>query len=228
MSTIEKIKCKFCARGFTNDQRLIAHVCEQKRRHTDKNTVASRIAFYTYSEIFKLTTRGSKAKSFNDFATSNLYKPLIKFSRAVIMLEPINLEEYVHYLITSGVKMKEWNEDETYLAFVVKYLMLEPPLVAFERTFRFISKWSAEHNIEYNLFFKRVTTSEATSLIQSGKLSPWVIYLAGSSIELLALFNAEQAKLIADVLDPAFWEDRMAARDEDRTFIRNTLTGIGF
>lgn len=228
MKPAAKIECKFCLRRFSSDQRMISHMCEQKRRHNDRNSVASRIAFYAYCEIFKMTTRGNKIKTFFDFATSNLYKILIKFSRAVIMLDPINLDAYIHYLIKNSIKIKNWPGDATYLQFVSQYLMLEPPLVAFERSFKFIVNWGEQYGVEYNLFFKKVTPEEAVVFIRGGRISPWMLYLSSSSLSLIESFTDEQTKMVMEILDPTFWEERIAARVEDAVFIGSTLSDVGF
>lgn len=219
--------CKFCGREFSSERIIASHLCRQKQRDKDKNSVASRIALFAFQELYKLTTNGKKLKTFQEFSESKLYVAFIKFARAMLALNPVSLEGYIHYLIKEGIKLKEWTADETYLVFVAKYLMLEPPLDAFERSFLYITEWSAQHDIEFKLFFRRVTTAEAVLMIQGGRISPWVLYLAPSSNSLLDSFTSEQSGMIKDILDPGFWADRLEAKREDTAFIRETLVEIG-
>lgn len=228
MTSGVKLKCKFCDSVFSSEQILVSHMCVKKQREKDKNSAVSRIAFYAYNEMYRLTTRAKKPKAFVVFSGSRLYIPFIKFSRGMIALRPINLEKYIHYLIKNGVKIKEWAGDEAYLKFVVEFLMLEPPLIAFERSIIFIGDWAKKHGIETHSFFERVSPAEAVTIIHGGRISPWVIYLSASSNSLIESFTDEQAGMVRGTLDPAFWADRIAAKQEDTKFISQTLRDAGF
>lgn len=223
-----KLKCKFCDSVFSSERILTSHMCVQKQREKDKDSAVSRIAFYAYNEMYRLTTRAKKPKKFADFSGSRLYIPFIKFSRGMIALGPINLEEYIHFLIKNGIKIKNWTEDEAYLQFVSEFLMLEPPLIAFERSIVFIGDWASQHGIKTSSFFARVSPAEAVTMIQGGRISPWVLYLSASSNSLIDSFTEEQTHMIRGTLDPKFWTDRIAAKREDARFIGQTLHDAGF
>lgn len=220
-------QCAFCKKSFSSEHILLTHVCLQKQRYNDRNSAASRIAYFAYDKMWRFTTRSDKSKAFSHFSTSKLYAQFIRFARHMVLIDPFNLEAYIIYLLVHEIKIKLWTDDEMYLEFVQDFLRLEPPLKAFERSFVFITGWAHTHGVEYKEFFKKINPDEAILLIQNGRLSPWVLYLSASSRGLLTSFTDDENNMVEPFLDPAFWTDRLAAKREDAAFIGKTLCDAG-
>jgi hypothetical protein len=61
----------------------------------------------------------------------------------------------------------------------------------------------------------------------TGKISPWVLYLAATGENLMARFNDDHAKMIGGVIEPGFWMKKFKKSDEDVEYIRTVLEQAG-
>lgn len=217
--------CKFCSKGFSSEKTLISHLCPKKKRYADKDTPGARLGFRAFQRFFELTTQSKTPKSEMDFIQSPYYIAFVKFGRYLIDLHPLSPEEFTDFLIKNAIPLKSWCVEAVYEKHLSLYTKKEPACRAAERSIVTMTVWADENNDDYNNFFKHVHPVEATHLIRSGHISPWVLYLAESGQELFDRLNDEQAKLISNVIDPDYWQDKMLKKKDDVVFIRTILKG---
>ena len=220
-------KCKFCKKGFSSERTLANHMCKNKKRFADKDTAQSRLGFRVFQRFFELTTHSKKPKTFEDFISSSYYIGFIKFGRHLTQIEPIDTELFVDFVIKNGVKLKDWDKDHVYDAFVDDFVKREPVEKALERSVLFMDKWTQDKNVPLKDFFREITTNEAVYVINLGKVSPWVIFLAESAAELLNEFNDEQFGIIESKIDPKFWQKKLTNNAADVTFAKEILESSG-
>lgn len=193
----------------------------------DKDSVGSRFGFRVFQRFYELTTTAKKPKSLEDFIDSQYYTAFVKFGRYIADLKPINPDDFVDFVIKNGVKLKEWQSEKVYELYLEEYMRKEPPEKALERTMVFLTEWSTESGFSYNDFFRKATGAEAAYYIKTGKISPWVIYLAPSADGLLDSFNEEQYSMIEAIINPGVWTSRMTKSPEDAKFVRSVLEEAG-
>lgn len=222
-----KFSCGFCQRAFTNESTLSAHMCPKKRRHLDKDTVASRMGLELYRRFMELNTNSRKPKTVEEFIDSRYYTAFIKLARHIMDLRPIEQDRFVDYLFTSGIKEKAWVRDSTYEKYVVDLLLKEAPTSGLERSIKVIGEWADENSIPLTEFFRTISPQEATHLVRYGKISPWVLYLADSADSLWERLSEEQADIIGAVIDPKAWRKKFETKSEDRRFIKGILDESG-
>lgn len=220
-------KCKFCKKGFSSERTLANHMCKNKKRFADKDNPQSRLGFRIFQRFFELTTHSKKPKTVEDFITSSYYIGFVKFGRHLINIDPIDTERFVDFVIKNGVKLKDWDKDHVYDAFVDDFVKREPVEKALERSIIFMDKWTQSKGLELKDFFREITTNEAVYVINLGKVSPWVLFIADSAAELLGELNDEQFGMIESKIDPKFWQKKMTAHKEDVAFAKEVLGGSG-
>ena len=64
-------------------------------------------------------------------------------------------------------------------------------------------------------------------MIRSGKISPWVLYLAPTGESLMSKFNEEHGKIIENIIEPGFWMRKFKKLPDDVDYIRNLLESAG-
>lgn len=195
-------------------------MCEKKRRHLDKDNVASRMGLELYRRYFELNTATKNAKTIEQFIDSRLYKSFIKFARRLMDLRPVDQARFVDYVFRNGIKDRDWCKDTVYEAYIVDLLSKEPASRGLERSIETMEAWGVDHDVPFNEFFAAVSPAEATHLVKMGKISPWVLYLAETSDLLWDRLSNEQANIISSVVDPKLWRLKFELKKDDCSFTR--------
>jgi hypothetical protein len=202
-------------------------MCPKKRRYADRDSIGSRLGFRVFQRFFELTTTAKNPKSFEDFIDSQYYTAFVKFGRHLAELNPINTDNFVDFVIKNSVKLKDWQKDYVYETYLVELMKKEPPERALERTMLFFTEWAEESGNNFNDFFRSATTQEAVYYLKTGKISPWVLYLAPSADGLMDRFNEEQYAMIEPIINPGIWTSRITKNQEDVKFIKTVLNEAG-
>lgn len=219
--------CKYCNKSFVQEKTLASHMCPKKQRFVDKDSFGSRFGFRVYQRFYELTTSAKTPKTFEDFIESTYYLSFVKFGRYIAQLDPIDPESFVDFVIKNGVKLAQWQAPFVYETYLIEILKKEPAERGIERTFVFLEEWAKENKCDYKDFFKLVPPTEATYLIKTGRISPWLLYLADSAESLFNSLNQEQFKIIEPIIDPGEWSKKIKKNGDDVAFIKQLVAAAG-
>ena len=219
--------CPFCEKGFSTEKTLASHMCVKKRRYADRKTPGARLGFRVFQRFFEITTRSRNIKTEIEFIKSQYYSDFVKFGRHLVSLNPLAPDQFIDFVIENGVKLKEWTSPHVYETFLQEYIKREPAERAVERTIIEMDKWAQLHEVHYNKFFSGVSEVEATFLIRSGKISPWVLYLSDSANELLERLNREQGTIIESAINPTEWHKIFSKHEDDVKFVKSIIAKAG-
>jgi hypothetical protein len=223
----QNYKCKFCGTKFHREKTLATHMCAKKQRHIDINTTGSRFGLRAFQRFYELTTHSKKPKTTDEFINSPYYTEFAKFGNHLANLRPIYIEKYIDFVIMGGVPLKDWTKDNVYYLYVEDLIKKEPPTSAVERTISEIVEWCSKNNVQFKDFFCNISANEGSHLIKTGRLSPWVLYLATSAEELMSKFNEDHAKIIGGVIEPSVWMKKFKSADDDVKYIKEVLEQAG-
>jgi hypothetical protein len=219
--------CKYCDKKFHKATTLTSHMCVKKRRYIDIDTAGSRIGFTAFRRFYELSAQSKSAKTKEDFIASPYYIDFAKFGNFLAVLKPVHLEQYIDFVIRHGVKLKDWTKDFVYELYIVDLLKKEPAASATDRTITEIMSWSEKNNIPFCEFFLKISPNEAVSIIRTGRLSPWVLYLATTSNTLMNKFTEDHMKFIGEMIDVGFWSRKLRKEVEDVDYIKSLLEQLG-
>lgn len=219
--------CKYCNKKFHRDSTLTKHMCVKKRRYMDINTSGSRFGFRAFQRFYTLTTTAKKLKTVEEFINSPYYIDFAKFGCHLDNLRPIHIEQYIDFVIRNGVALKDWTKDHVYYLYVEDFVRREPAASALERTITEIIKWCEENNTNFTEFFKSISANEAAHLIQTGRISPWVLYLSKSGSDLMNRFNEDHASMIGRIIDPKDWMKKFKKDTDDVDYVESMLEQAG-
>ena len=198
-------------------------MCVKKRRYLDKGSVASRMGLELFRRFFEINTAQKSTKTIEDFIDSKYYTTFIKFARRLMDLRPVDQSRFIDYVFTNGIKERDWCKDKVYEAYIVDLLAKEPASRGLERSIEAMGEWSVKHDVPLNEFFFHVSPSEATYMVQLGKISPWVLYLSESADALWSRLSDEQADIIGSIIDPRIWKAKFELKKDDCSFVRTIL-----
>lgn len=207
------LTCTYCKKTFMSERTLSAHMCPQKRRHTDKDLTHVRLAFRTYQKFYEINMHNAKTKTYEEFAESKYYTGFVKFGRKMVKEDLLEPNNYAEWLIRESVKLADWTKDATYDIYLKELIKKEPAQRGIERSVKCMQAWGEEKSEDWADYFRKVAPQLAVYHIRGGKISPWFLFLSESGQELWGKFNSEQVELIKDIADPGFWK---------RIFLKNT------
>lgn len=223
----QNYKCKFCGAKFHREKTLSTHMCIKKQRHMDINTTGSRFGLRAFQRFYELTTNSKKLKTVDEFINSPYYSSFAKFGNHLSNLRPLYVEQFIDFIIMGGVKLDDWTKDSIYYLYIENLVKKEPAISAVERSISEILEWCDNNKVEFQNFFSSISPNEASHLIQTGRISPWVLYLAPKADDLRLRFNADHAKIIADVIEPKFWMKKIKSNPDDVEYIQEILAQAG-
>ncbi len=223
----QKFDCKYCGKKFHKETTLASHMCVKKQRYLDSNTSGARYGLRTFQRFYTLTTNIKKLKTQEEFIDSPYYIDFVKFGNHVASLKPVHIEQYIDFVILSGLKIPKWTTDPVYELYIENLVKTEPPSSAADRTISVIIEWSEKNNTPFTQFFSNISANEAAYLIQTGKISPWVLYLCKSAEDLQSRFTEDHDPMIKNMIDPGFWMRKFKKSDDDVEYIKGLLEQAG-
>lgn len=219
--------CQYCGHGYTKQSTLVTHVCEQKRRHLQKDEKAVRIGYDAFNRFFKLSQNSKGNKTYEEFAKSPYYNAFVKFGSYVSNVNPLYPDHYIDWVLRSGVKLDHWCKDALYEQYVLELIHTEHVETAIERSIKHMQSWADTNNSSWNHYFKYVNTNRAMFDIKDGKVSPWLVLNSPSGKEMLNRMDDFQLNSISAVIDPQVWIKRFKADKSDLTLVKDVVNQGG-
>ncbi len=220
-STSKPYVCEYCGSGYSKEQTLLVHMCEQKRRHLQKNEKRVQLGYQTFVRFYQLSAGYKGIKTYEEFCKSSFYNAFVKFGSFLSNVRPLYPEKYIDYVVTSGVKLDHWCREEMYEKYAVDLIMKEGVETALERSVNTMIEWSEAHNSAWNHYFMYVSLNRARYDIKDGKISPWLILNCKTGKEMLAKFNDEQLAMVYHIMNPEHWSLRFKRQPKDVELVKN-------
>lgn len=216
-------ECQFCKKRFVKSSTLFSHVCEQKRRHLQKDDKAVRIGYDSFNRFFKLSQNSKGDKTYDEFAKSPYYNAFVKFGSYVSNVNPLYPDHYIDWVIRSGVKLDHWCKDALYETYVLELIHTEQVDTALDRSIKHMQKWATENQSQWNFYFKNVSNSRAMFDIKDGKISPWLVLNSPTGKQMLNKMDDVQLNAISAVIDPQVWVKRFKSDKSDLDLVKTIV-----
>jgi ribosomal protein L37AE/L43A len=224
MTSVDKpYVCQYCGSAYVKESTLAVHMCEQKRRHLAKSEKHVQLGYQTYVRFFQLSQKIKNIKTYEEFAKSQYYNAFVKFGSFLSNVNPLYLDRYIDYVVTSGVKLDHWCREEMYYAYVLDLIKKEPAEVALQRTISTMMAWADTNTSQWNHYFKYVSLNRAVYDIKDGKISPWLVLNCDTGRAMLGKLNDEQLGIIFNVMDPTHWARRFKTYPADMELVKSVV-----
>lgn len=224
----KKYSCKFCGNSFMKESTLAAHLCENKRRFQQKDELGVRFGFQAWLRFYELTQGSAKHKTYENFAESSFYNAFVKFGRYIHSIRAIDPSAFIDWVIKKNKKLDSWCSDSLYQEYLKEFIRKENPQMALERGIVEMQYWANEHDSSVVDFFRKASANKIVSMINDGRISPWLIYCCESGTDSISRLNEEQIALVYSWIDPDFWQQRLTTYAADAEWCRYILTEAGY
>lgn len=214
--------CVHCGKAFQKEKTLIAHMCEPKRRHLQKDEKRVQVGFMTFNKFYQQVQR-SKEKTYEEFCKSPYYNAFVKFGSFVTNVRCIYPEKFIDFVVRSGVKLDHWCRDELYDTYLFEMIKIEPVESAVQRSLQTMMDWGDKNNSPYNDYFRFVNVNRAVNDIRNGYISPWLLLHSKSGIDLVSNFNDEHLEIVEPALDIFYWKKHFKSRISDVELVKDII-----
>ena len=222
--------CRYCAKPFRKETTLLAHLCEAKRRHTQRDETGVQWGLKAYLRFYEYTQGSARLKSYEDFAKSPYYNAFVKFGRHCVTIRCINFVAFTDWLLKNNKKLDYWCKDSLYTEWLPDYLKREATQDALERALREMTEYADAHPELKNGFvdyFRYGNSNRICYHIATGRISPWIVYNCDSGIEFLEALREDQAAIVMPWIDPDFWQKRFQDYLADTEWVKDILSKAG-
>lgn len=219
--------CEFCGTGYTRESTILTHVCEMKRRHLAKDDKHVVLGFTAFKRYYQISHPNAKERTYDDFCKSQFYNGFIKFGSYVSNVRPLYPQKYIDYVVTSGVKLDRWCDDNLYYKYVLDLIRRESAETALERSVNTMLEWSEKYGIDWIQYFTKASPNRVIQDIKDGKISPWLILNSPSGQQMLRGLHDEQLVDLTEVLDITFWKKRFATYSLDLDLVKEVVKVSG-
>lgn len=204
ISAIKKHHCEFCEREFLRESTVLKHLCETKRRWTDRDKHGNRIGYSCWVQFLNKTSN-KKKKEYMDFAKSAYYTAFVKFGNYCVDAQVLNVGRYVDWLLKNQISIDTWNRDSVYTKFIIDHLKNEDPLDAIARSIETTVLLAQDDKIQTKDVFRYGNRNKICYEITKGKISPWMLFHSESGLHFIENLDNTQQKMILDYINPEQW-----------------------
>ncbi len=191
-----------------------------------RDTKNVKVAFVAYQRLFASMGR-RKPPSYESFAKSRLYPVFVRFGSYLINIQAINPLGFIDFLLRMEIPVDRWEHPTVYETYVRELNKSELPMEALERNIMLMQQWSIDTGNDWTDFFRMVAPAQATLWIMSGRISPWILLVASSAVELLTRLSPEQVGILNSCIDNNFWAAKLARHESDVEIIRQEMAAVG-
>lgn len=224
-------KCRFCDKEFKREGTVITHACVKRDRYNERESRPMREAYRLYMMFMEAHHLSMKKNEepLMQFIKSRYFNDFYEFGQYVLEYDILNKEQFIKYIMTSGMSVYEWKSQKVHEEWVIRCIRDEHPRRAVERSINALVEWGMLTDNDWTDFFDNVSTDRAIMWIETGKISPWLIYIAdpASGNKLLNRFGNSDLEYLLKYIDPTYFQILQIRYKEDVSEIRTLLTEAG-
>lgn len=221
-------QCGFCERVFKREQSLMVHMCEQKRRFQEKDSVPVQLGLQAYLRFYEITQGSSRSRTWEDFSQSQFYRAFVKFGQYCQSIRAINVPRFVDWLIRGNHRIDNWCSDQTYQNWLMELLRTEAARDTVDRAREQAQQWSETTGNPARDYLRFGNANAVCYAVVTGRVSAWILYNTDSGLEFLARLRDEHVAMVWPWIDTDFWQKRFQDFPTDAAWVRETLGAEGW
>jgi hypothetical protein len=196
--------CEFCEKTFVYEKSYLSHLCKQKIRNSEVQTVLGQAAFANYNVWMK--ARRFSEQSIGTFIKSKNYAAFIRFTEYAFKVK-LNAPEFIRFIVSQHSDMMPsiWKNSELFSNYLI---YRECKLNPFEQTcssIEFITKICEKKEIDFKDYFIKVSFNEILNDVQLKKISPWFIFTSNMGNSFLNSLDRHDKRLFEKTIDRNAW-----------------------
>lgn len=212
----KKYACDFCGREVVRVETLARHMekCVHRDKFLMRDTQEGKMAFDLWATVHKNPT-------IQRFEKSNLYPSFIDFTVHCYANNYHLIYEFGVWLIQNKISPTKWKKQEVFQSFIGLYLLQETPRDAVTRSLTYIFE-----NGLYGSFFKSYECSKIILCFETGRISPWILFVSHNPEDFLNRLTTMQADYFQKVVNMDVWPKKVERFKKTVDRLREELKGV--
>jgi hypothetical protein len=223
-----KFRCGFCQKDFRKESTMVAHLCEPKRRHRERDEVGVQLGLQAYLKFYEIAQGSARLKSWDDFSTSSYYRAFVKFGRYCQSIRAVNYPALITWLIRKNVPLDRWCRDQIYQEYLIQHTRQETVNDALARAIESSIEWGQRNRNPSADYLRYGNDNVICHDITRGKITAWAIYNSESGQEFLGRINSDQVSLIWSWIDSDVWQKKFQDFPADQVYAQEILRQAGW
>lgn len=220
-----KFSCRFCNRIFSKEKTLLVHVCEQRRRFDQKDSLHGRYGLQAYMAIRSYNSKEILGEE--EFRSSEFYLACMRWGRFVIDVHCFNPTSYLKWLIDLKVSIDKWNLDSIYDCWLQDFVFIEDEWDSLDRSFKTMISWAEDNNQTYSDYFRLSSSTRILFDVSRALISGWVVYNCKSGQDWLTTVTSNDLEIIWPVINIERWNFRFDKLTESKKQIFDICMDAG-
>ena len=220
--------CDYCKKEFVKETSIAVHMCEPKRRRTQKDEAGVRLGFQGFIRFYEVHQGSAKLKTYDEFCDSSYYNAFVKFGRYCVNTKVIAPARFMDWLLKQNKKIDHWCSDAIYTEYLIWYLPVEAVDDALARAIEFGLDWAENHQAQPQDCLRYGNANAMCYAITSGRISPWIIYNSESGQRFLGELTPDQISMVWPYIDSDVWQKKFHNYPADQEYAKDILSKAGW
>ena len=220
--------CGFCQRSFQRETSLAVHMCEPKRRHSERDERGVQLGLHAFLRFYETLQGSSRLKTWDDFAASSYYRAFVKWGRYCVDTRAIQPERFLDWLLKNNKKIDAWASDSIYTEYLTQYLPREAVQDALTRAESWSQDWSERTGSPSRDCIRYGNANTVCHAVVTGRISAWILYNCASGREFLSSIDQSQMQMIWPYIDSDIWARKFQDYPADQTWAESRLAEWGW
>lgn len=201
-------ECEYCDTRFTKEPAYNKHRCEMmERAEFIDNTKRGRFAYMVYNEY--MMARGYIKQSKQVFRESKSYNSILKFAEFYYSAMLPDMKDYVNFVVKEiDLLPQYWVRSDVYERYISEFDERVTPLQQAEITFKHLATMAKGLECEPAEVFDYIYVTELAKLIQSRRVSPWVLLASERFIQYLDDCSDTERPIVEMMVNEDLWLPR--------------------
>lgn len=219
-----KYECEYCGQKFKQEGRFLKHYCKERKKVEESKSAIGKSAYLIYSQWIK--TKGGVANQ-KSFLGSRYFNTFIRVAKYLKEIDIADVDTFVRFVTEKRYMPSVWTSNDVYIPYIQYMDASVPPLKHATISSKTIMAVADEKEIPTSEFFEHVTGSEVIHLLQTRKLSPWLLYFSNKFKTFYNdKLNGDEKIIINTFLNGELWKERFEKHKRVIPKIKHFVEGL--
>lgn len=225
-------QCPYCKKSYVREKTLLTHPCLIRDRWNSRDTLVFKLALKVWME-FMTTFNLKYPKEYEPdmaFCRNANASGFLKYAEYLMASVSPDLHDRLStFLVSSGIDLYDWTKPETLQKYIMSFNINEDPLEAVMRSIPALHAWAITTGNDWTKFFELCSTQRLLLSIESGVISPYIIYASNTITmeRIMTRMTQKEQQYFLQYASPTKWKPMVSLHRQAMRNISSLLKEYG-